>query len=77
MTTREYPNHRKFKAGLQRIIAESVAEILSETDREIAASWRMALRDETGSHASSADARAPGSAGAQLTTGSTSTREPR
>jgi hypothetical protein len=47
MTTREYPNHRKFKSGLQRIIAESVSETLSETDRDIVASWRGALRQRT------------------------------
>ena len=57
MTTREYPNHRKFKSGLQRIIAESVAETLSETDRDIAASWRGALQRRV---ASRADADTPG-----------------
>ena len=72
MTTREYPNHRKFKTGLQRIIAESVAETLDETDQEIAAAWRIALRDKLGSRVSSADA---GAAGTRPTDGN-STHEP-
>ena len=44
MPTREIPNHTKFRPGLQRIIAESVAETLSETDHEIAAAWREELQ---------------------------------
>jgi len=44
MTTKEYPNHTQFKTGLQRIIAESVAETLNETDHEIAAAWRGVLQ---------------------------------
>ena len=45
MPTKEFPNHTKFRPGLQRIIAESVAETLSETDLEIAAAWRDVLQN--------------------------------
>jgi hypothetical protein len=57
MTTREYPNHRKFKSALQRIIAESVAETLSEIDGDVAVSWHRALQQRM---ASRADVSAPG-----------------
>jgi len=43
MTTKEYPDHRKLNYGLQRIIAESVSETLSETDLQLAATLRDAL----------------------------------
>lgn len=43
MTTRENPNHRKFNYGLQRIIAESVAETLNETDLQAAVTLRDAV----------------------------------
>lgn len=74
MTTREYPNHRKFKSALQRIIAESVAETLSETDRDVAASWRGALRQRT---ESCADVGTPGVAADRRLTRVAPTREPR
>ena len=44
MPTKEFPNHTKFRPALQRIIAESVAETLNETDEVIAASWRGVLQ---------------------------------
>lgn len=44
MPTKEFPNHTKFRPGLRRIIAESVAETLSETDDAIAAAWRDVLQ---------------------------------
>jgi len=43
MTTREIPNHRKLNYGLQRIIAESVAETLNETDLQTAVTLRDAV----------------------------------
>ena len=43
MTTRENPNHRKLNYGLQRIIAESVAETLNETDLQTAVTLRDAV----------------------------------